>query len=95
MFFTYSQNNTGGSFDFDADNGIGVEVIIEADTPFQADNIAMSKGIYFGGATYGADCDCCGDRWYRAIWGDNDITVDHSTWGDSYIHYRDGSVIKF
>jgi hypothetical protein len=30
MFFLFIQNNSGGSFDFDADNGIGLNVAFEA-----------------------------------------------------------------
>ena len=64
MFYTYRQNNSGGSFIVNED--VDVYVIVEADSPEQADVIAESKGIYFNGCDLGWDCDCCGDRWYRA-----------------------------
>lgn len=58
MFYTYNQNNSGGSF-------VGPQyVIIEADSPKEADSIAEDRaGLYFNG--YG-DCSCCGNRWYEA-----------------------------
>lgn len=64
-FFVYAQNNSGGSFRHDS-RGISVNVIIEAPDAHYADNRAESIGIYFDGCDSGADCDCCGDRWYAA-----------------------------
>lgn len=70
MFYTYSQNNSGGFFDDDENCGIGPYVIIEADSAEHADDRACDIGLYFGGVEYGKDCDCCGDRWYRGgDWG--------------------------
>lgn len=62
-FFEYSQNNSGGSFDFDHWDGISVHVIVEADTAEEANEKAESIGLYFDG--YG-DCSCCGNRWSEA-----------------------------
>jgi hypothetical protein len=63
MFFTYRQNNSGGRF-------IGeINIIIEADSAKEADEIAQENGVYFDGVDDGHDCECCGDRWYRA-WED-------------------------
>lgn len=64
MFFDYRQNNSGGSFVFDKKRGISVNVIIEANSAKDADEIAQSKGLYFDGVSEGFDCECCGDRWY-------------------------------
>ena len=61
MFFTYNQNNSGGEFIFDKDRGITHFVIVEADSPQDADDRAEKIGLYFDG--YG-DCPCCGYRWY-------------------------------
>lgn len=69
MFFTYRQNNSGGSFDFDPSLGISVTVIIEARNARIADVLAEDTGIYFDGE---GDCSCCGDRWYRAASGYNE-----------------------
>ena len=62
MFYHFNQNNSGGSFSFDENQGITHHVIIEADNAPDANTVAEGIGIYFGG--YG-DCDCCGDRWYE------------------------------
>ena len=68
-FYTYNQNNSGGSFD--GDNYI----IIEADNAAEANEIAERRTpIYFNGCADGRDCDCCGDRWYKKNddWSDAD-----------------------
>lgn len=65
MFFTYDQNNSGGSFSFEKGK-IAQYVIIEADTEWEADVLAQTLGIYFNGVENGLDCECCGDRWYEA-----------------------------
>lgn len=63
-FYYYSQNNSGGFFDGDYHY-----VYIEADNETESDKIAEESpevNIYFDGCSNGYDCDCCGDRWYRA-----------------------------
>lgn len=104
-FFTYSQNNSGGSFDFDAGKGISAYVIIEADDAADANYKAEGIGLYFDGE---GDCSCCGDRWYEA-WNDNtgkpvpsiygtpvsdrDFTGGWITDGpECYVHFADGRV---
>lgn len=62
-YFDFDQNNSGGTFDFDADKGISTKVIIQARDAEEANYLATRIGLYFDG--YG-DCSCCGDRWYRA-----------------------------
>lgn len=58
-FYTFRQNNSGGSF-------IGTEChIIEADNATQANHKAYQYDIYFDGCASGRDCSCCGDRWYE------------------------------
>jgi hypothetical protein len=64
MFFTFNQNNSGGGFDFDKDEGITHNVIIEADDAKGANQRALDIGLYFEGCADGRDCSCCGDRWY-------------------------------
>lgn len=66
MFYTYHQNNSGGSFD--VNNDVALFVIIEASSAKQANALAQAVGLYFGG---NGDCRCCGDRWYEA-WGDEE-----------------------
>lgn len=63
MFYTYNQNNSGGSFIEDADRGIAHYVIVEADSPEQADITAENIGLYFDDSY---DCPCCGSRWDEA-----------------------------
>jgi hypothetical protein len=64
-YFTYDQNNSGGSFsDY-------LWVIVEAPSSPVADSLACDFGpCYFDGCDEGMDCDCCGDRWHRA-WSDS------------------------
>lgn len=62
MFFTFSQNNSGGSFVIN--KNVAPYVIVEADSADEANHIAEGLGIYFDGVADGYDCECCGDRWY-------------------------------
>ena len=64
-FFTFNQNNSGGSFDFDREQGLTHYVIIEAPDATAAAIEAITHGIYFDGCDAGIDCSCCGDRWHR------------------------------
>ncbi len=66
MYFTYSQNNSGGTFVVDTDAGINRHVIIRAESAEKANGFAQLIGIYFDGVEQGIDCSCCGDRWFRA-----------------------------
>lgn len=63
-FYTFCQNNSGGSFDESAE--VGKYVIVEAVDALHANARAELLGIYFDGCSTGHDCSCCGDRWYRA-----------------------------
>lgn len=63
-FFTYHQNNSGGSFY--VDDNVGHYVIVEAVDAAHADARAELLGVYFAGCATGQDCSCCGDRWYSA-----------------------------
>lgn len=60
MFYTYRQNNSGGFF-----RGPAKYVIIEAHNREMANSLAELHDVYFDGCEAGADCSCCGDRWYR------------------------------
>ena len=66
MFYTFSQNNSGGSFYVDHRGGISEFVIIEAESADQANERAEEIGLYFDGCDIGYDCECCGDRWHQA-----------------------------
>lgn len=92
MFFTYAQNNSGGSFDYDVDAGIAQYVIIEADNVSDANAKALNIGLYFEGCDSGIDCSCCGDRWYEP-WGEDSGTQYPSIYDYNATNereYRDG-----
>lgn len=99
-FYTYGQNNSGGSFIIDKSKGIGYYVIIEALNEEQATSIAEDIGLYFDGCSDGIDCDCCGDRWYSPnesespeIYGTSVEICEEDK--RNYIHYLDGSIKNF
>lgn len=107
-FFEFSQNNSGGFFEFDAARGLTERVIIEAASAGEACDLAQAIGIYFDGCNNGADCWCCGDRWYP-VWGNGDdvpsidgtpldqaYTVIHwapEGFPDVFTHYKHGVVV--
>ena len=64
-FYHLTQNNSGGGFDFDEAAGITHHVVIEADSADEAAERAEAIGCYWNGVESGADCPCCGDRWYE------------------------------
>jgi len=71
-FFKYDQNNSGGSFHYD--ENLGENVVVEAHSPGEANEIAEGLGIYFDGCSSGDDCGCCGDRWSPAgRWGGDKV----------------------
>lgn len=102
MFYTFRQNNSGGSFD--RDNNVDVYVVVEgADIPDVIER-AENIGIYFNGVRKGYDCECCGDRWYKPWDGEEldavpsiysepiDEMWDTRTKGcNTVIHFADGT----
>ena len=62
-WYTFMQNNSGGSFVTDEQAGIAVNVIVEASSTEVANARAEAIGLYFDGD---GDCPCCGNRWYEA-----------------------------
>lgn len=70
-FWTFNQNNSGGSFDFDEKAGITHIVIVEAENKEDATIRAESIGLYWDGCADGRDCECCGDRW-SPPWSEDD-----------------------
>lgn len=73
MFYTFRQNNSGGSFVFDPVSGISTTVIVEADDLEEAVYRAQRIGLYFNGVDDGSDCGCCGDRWYEPFYDDGSV----------------------
>lgn len=110
MFYLFTQNNTGGSFDLD--ENLTHHVIVEADNEGEAEGKFRSLGGYFDGVYEGRDCNCCGDRWHRPsrwdsseepeVYGDHPATyVAKQRWlwmpkgREVVIHYKDGSKVWF
>src|SRR5258706_7189443 len=110
MFFHFNQNNSGGKFQTDFKNGISADVIIEAGSAEEANDIARTIGLYFDG--YG-DCQCCGNRWYSQ-YRDADGTKKPEVYGrevdfkakdktgwrwidgpEGFVHYKDGRFVPF
>lgn len=107
-FYEFRQNNSGGWFDYDEDQGISANVFVQAYSAEEANRIAEGFGLYFDGIGDGSDCRCCGARWYEAS---EDDAVDEpqvygfdtpSKWGPSkwinngyetFIHYLDGQIV--
>lgn len=63
-WFEYRQNNSGGVFFMDG--YASIYVFIQAESADAANQKAEEVTIYFDGCESDRDCDCCGDRWYRA-----------------------------
>lgn len=104
-FYTFTQNNSGGSFVIDEYSGICGYVIIEANSHIQANEIALNIGLYFDGCDSGIDCSCCGDRWYEVdedyseitpcIYGESVFSLQKSIFKEMcFIHYINGEVEK-
>ena len=106
-FYTFGQNNSGGSFDLNEAAGITHYVIIQAKNPDQASALAQDIGIYFDGVREGKDCGCCGDRWHEPDeWDANDEPLVYGQPADDYwdtggwmplgreicVHYLDGRI---
>jgi len=97
-YYTYVQNNSGGSFVKEPENGIDWYVIIEAINSIQANAIAENIGIYFDGCRDGIDCSCCGDRWYVCDESDGKEfpkifgEIVNDTHSNYYIHFIDGNI---
>lgn len=87
MFYTYRQNNSGGSFKIT--KKIKHFVIIEADSAKEANEKAEHIGIYFDGVEKDIDCSCCGDRWNKVL--EEDGTEKPEIYGEdasSYLAFR-------
>jgi hypothetical protein len=90
MFYIFRQNNSFGTFEYDANAGITAKVIVEADGQPDAHKRAESL-VYFDGVDKGIDCPCCGDRWSRLY--SDDPGTDVPT--DGYTPLKDLHAEKF
>ena len=75
MFFTFTQNNSGGSF-----IGPAHYVVVEAPSAHVANALVIAHGLYFNGCEEGYDCECCGDRWHSV--DDSDGTKYPQVYGE-------------
>jgi len=74
LFYSYRQNNSGGSF-----RGPALWVIVQAHSSSEADRIVQEHDVYFNGCDAGNDCSCCGDRW-NECWGKgNEVPSTYDT----------------
>ena len=105
-FWSFSQNNSGGSFRRDEKAGIDTLVVVEAINAADANSRAKQIGLYFDGD---GDCPCCGSRWSEQ-WREEEGTEVPSQYGEpltewtlrgsnclrytAYIHYIDGRIEK-
>lgn len=87
-FYMFPQNNSGGFFDHDPDNGIGYTVWVEAVDASHANARAELIGLYFDGCRSGTDCSCCGDRWHEA--DDDDASDMPESYGEAWREVEDG-----
>lgn len=76
MFYTFRQNNSGGSWHTPA-----ITVIVEANTAREANERAETAGVYFNGVMSGQDCECCGSRWWEQ-YDDENCTKTPTLWGE-------------
>ena len=101
-YWTFIQNNSGGYFVQDHENGVCEYVIVEACTA--KDAIAKLEKIGTNVDGFWSYCVCCGERWYTRL-DDSDGTVDPQIYGKgvyeetsiafrqkAYIHRIDGTV---
>lgn len=86
--FVVHQNNSGGSFCVDNSNGTGERVFVLAKDEDTALDLLEGKSVvYFDGVSQGLDCECCGDRWWRAadeIEDENNKVVSFSSFDEAY-----------
>jgi hypothetical protein len=83
-FFAFQQNNSGGSFDHNPDEGIGIVVWVEAVDAAHANARAELIGLYFYGCRNGMDCSCCGDRWSEASEWMNEAGNSPTLYGEEW-----------
>lgn len=94
MFWEFSQNNSGGSFDYNEEAGITHFVVIEAENLDDVTSRAERIGLYWDGCADGRDCPCCGDRWCKP-WRDEG-TAEPTVYGTHPREYdSDGFAMRW
>ena len=83
FWYTYDQNNSGGTFTYDEGFGVSTKVLIQARDYREANRIAQGIGLYFGGD---GDCSCCGSRWYEK-WDNTGCTDEPMIYGVPIAEY--------
>ncbi len=100
MFFDFRQNPESGTIVHD--DSVRHLVIIEAHSAAHANKRGLELGMYFDGLERGLDCECCGDRWYRAqarSGYETDPTELHpfpeaTKQANIIVHYLDGRIAE-
>jgi len=80
--YAYRQNNSFGVHDYFPGIGIGVYVVVEAESEDAANDRASDITNYRGGR---GDCPCCGERW-STCWPDE---VEAGFAPEKYSYCRD------
>lgn len=104
-FWAFNQNNSGGYFVVDDDNGVCEWVIIEAKTPKKAWKKLKKIGKRVQG--FWDYCNCCGERWYNYM-DESDGTDKPMIYGEGmdkcertmfrhrcFVHYANGVIKEF
>jgi hypothetical protein len=95
-FYSFDQNNSGGSYDVDEEQGIDCHVFIQAFDAEHANSRACDIGIYFNGVEENKDCECCGDRWHPCSESDGYTNPNDGYISSDYtVHHLDGSIVQF
>jgi len=63
-FYLFRQNNSGGYFLRDRKLGVDANMLIEANSEVDAEDIFAKIEDEYGEYSFNESCDCCGDRWY-------------------------------
>lgn len=106
LYFTFTQNNSGGFFIKDAEAGICEYVIVEAYSAEQAQEIFNKIGEDVSG--FHEFCSCCGQRWDDDWLDEEDgkllpMIYNKDVFKDvcrsiycerCFIHYLDGEIIE-
>lgn len=77
-FYLFRQNNSGGYFIRDRKLGVDANMLIEASSEVDAEDIFAKIEDEYGMEAFREYCDCCGERWYS--YESSEIFDDIPTW---------------